>query len=140
MQMEEVSLLVAQFENCTLPKSKWTHEAHFIMALWYCCNLPLPQAIQTIRNGIKKYNVSVGGENSDMAGYHETITLFYTATIANYLLTTGITTLTDEQMAVFLQQPFLAKDYPLNFYSKELLMSKEARRNWIRPDKKPGIL
>ena len=27
--------LVAQFENCTLPKAEWTHRAHLAVALWY---------------------------------------------------------------------------------------------------------
>jgi len=61
--------------------------------------------------------------------------LFYAVTIADYLITAGITNLTDEQIEIFLQQPFLAKEYTLHFYSKELLMSKEARRNWIAPDR-----
>jgi hypothetical protein len=49
------------------------------------------------------YNVSVGGENTDVSGYHETITLFYTTKVANYLVITGVTTLTDETITAFLQ-------------------------------------
>ena len=79
------------------------------------------------------YNVSVGGKNTDVSGYHETITLFYTTEVANYLVTAGVITLTDETIIVFLQQPFLIKDYILQFYSKELLMSKDARLNWVPP-------
>jgi hypothetical protein len=93
-------------------------------------------AIQKISAGIRTYNVSVGGQNTDTSGYHETITLFYTTTIAHYLVTAGVTSLTDEQITAFLHQPFLAKDYTLQFYSKELLMSKEARLGWVPPDKR----
>lgn len=135
MDLKKANRLLNEFENCTLPKGQWTHVNHFIVALWYCVTLPLPQAIQKIRNGIKTYNVSVGGENTDVAGYHETITLFYTTTVANYLVTTGVTALTDEVIAAFLQQPFLVKEYTLQFYSKEVLMSKAARRNWVAPDR-----
>lgn len=95
---------------------------------------PLPEAVRKIREGIKKYNVSVGGQNTDTSGYHETITLFYTTAIARYLVTNGITSLTDRQILVFLQQPFVTKDFALQFYSKERLMSKEARYRWILPD------
>jgi hypothetical protein len=63
-----------------------------------------------------------------------TATLFYTSTLAHYLITAGVATLTDENLVVFLQQPFLIKDYPLQFYSKERLMSKEARLHWVLPD------
>src|SRR5882757_7044753 len=140
MQLEKANTLIEQFENCTLPKVQWTHTAHFIVALAYCIKFPLPQAIQKIRNGLQTYNESIGGQNTDTSGYHETITLFYTATIAHYLVTAGITSLTEEQIITFLHQPFLAKEYPLHFYTKELLMSKDARLSWVPPDKRVTIL
>jgi len=62
-------------------------------------------------------------------------TLFYTMTIAHYLVATGVRALTDETLSVFLQQPFLAKEHIHQFYSKELLMSVEARRGWVEPDR-----
>jgi hypothetical protein len=95
MTIEQAKDLVTQFEECSLPKERWTHEAHFVMALWYCSHQPVPVALQSIRNGIKKYNVSVGGANTDDAGYHETITVFYTRIIINYLLKSNTTTVSD---------------------------------------------
>jgi hypothetical protein len=127
--------LIEQFENCTLPKEEWTHENHFVVALWYCIKCPLPEAIQKISNGIKKYNESVGGQNTDDAGYHETITLFYTSAVADYLITRKITSVTAEILHDFLQQPFLKKEFISRFYSQEYLMSKEARLQWRAPDK-----
>ena len=135
MESEKARLLIQGFENCTLPKEEWTHASHFIMALWYCTHLPLPQAIQKIRSGIRQYNLSVGGVNTDMSGYHETITLFYTTQVADYLVAAGVSSLTKETISNFLQQPFLDKDYILRFYNREVLMSKEARQQWVKPDK-----
>ncbi|ACU60304.1 hypothetical protein [Chitinophaga pinensis] len=135
MTITHLHLLMEKFETCTLPKEEWTHANHFVMALWYCTRLPIPQAIEKIRGGIKKYNESIGGKNTADAGYHETITLFYTRTIADYLLTAHIHTLTDETLHTFLQQAFLKKDYILRFYSRDLLMSKDARLYWKAPDK-----
>jgi hypothetical protein len=72
MTLNEAKELISQFEACKLPKEKWTHEAHFVMALWYCSHQPLPIAIQSIKErSIKRYNISVGGANNDDAGYHE---------------------------------------------------------------------
>jgi hypothetical protein len=136
MKVKEARELVEQFEARTLPKDQWTHTAHFVMAFWYCYHFPLPQAIQKIRNGITTYNVSVGGSNTESTGYHETITLFYTFTITNYLLTSGIIVLSDEQLTLFLQQPFLGKNYLLQFYNKTVLESKDARMGWVPPDKR----
>ena len=135
MQLEKAARLVEQFEKGVLPKEQWTHTAHFIMAAWYCIRVPLPLAVEKIREGIKRYNVSVGGANTDSSGYHETVTLFYTTTIAHYLVTAGISALTDETISVFLQQPFLEKDHIHQFYSKELLKSVKARRGWVEPDR-----
>ena len=134
MTVEQAKELVAQFETCSLPKEKWTHEAHFVMALWYCSHLPIPLAIQSIRHGIKKYNVSIGGANTDDSGYHETITVFYTRIIINYLLKKNTPQNFEDKLAGLFQQPFLAKDFPLQYYSKTLLMSKDARKKWIAPD------
>ena len=132
MKFEHAARLVRQFEDCTLPKEEWTHTAHFIMALWYCMQLPLPRAVERIRNGIRAYNVSIGGANTDTSGYHETITLFYITRISDYVVTAGVDRLTDEALAGFLQQPFLDKDYLSRFYAAEELMSKEARKSWMR--------
>jgi len=139
MQMEKAARLVEQFEKGILPKEQWTHTAHFIMAVWYCVDVPLPLAVEKIREGIKQYNVSVGGKNTESSGYHETITLFYTMTVAHYLVRAGIRNLTDETLSMFLQQPFLAKEHIHQFYSKELLMSVQARRGWVAPDKTTSL-
>ena len=134
MHIDEARDLVQQFENCSLPKEKWTHEAHFVMALWYCCHQPVPEAVQSIREGIKKYNVSTGGQNTNQSGYHETITLFYTRLIIRYILSsTGDASFTGKLKALT-QQSFLEKSYPLQYFSKELLMSTTARKNWVEPD------
>jgi len=134
MTTEQAKELVKQFETCSLPREKWTHEAHFIMALWYCSHQPLPLAMQSIRDGIKKYNINVGGANNDHSGYHETITVFYTRLIINYLLTNDTIRQFENILTGLFQQPFLAKDFPLKYYSKGLLMSTKARRDWIPPD------
>jgi hypothetical protein len=137
MTATEAKRLIHQFENGGLPKEKWTHEAHFVMALWYCCQQPLPLAIQSIKEGIKKYNISVGGENTENAGYHETITVFYTRFIMNYILQTATSHQFESKLDGLWQQEFLQKDFPFTYYSRELLMSKEARKDWVEPDKQP---
>mgnify|MGYP006994860582 CR=1 FL=1 len=31
----DIAAFVAEFESGNLPKSRWTHEAHLLVALWY---------------------------------------------------------------------------------------------------------
>lgn len=134
MNPEKAGLRLNNSKAVRCLKSNGRITAHFMVAIWYCTSYPLPDAVQKIRTGIKQYNVSVGGQNTDSAGYHETITLFYTTVIAQYLVAGNITTLTDSEISIFLQQPFLEKDYLLRFYTRELLLSPAARRNWMPPD------
>lgn len=131
--------MVLDFEDGTLPKAQWTHQAHCIVALKYCADLPLAIAMDKIRTNIKSYNISVGGQNTGTSGYHETITLFYMSTIAHYLLLNGITQLTETKFDLFLRQPFLDKEYPLQFFTPEYLMGTKARMQWQPPDK-PSIV
>ena len=139
MKWEKAAWLVEQFEKGTLPKEEWTHTAHFVVAFWYCTQYPLPQAIKKITTGIKAYNVASGGQNTDESGYHETITLLYITIISGYLVREKVPALTDETLAVFLQQPFLAKDFIYQFYSAPLLKSKQARQCWVAPDKNNSV-
>ena len=134
MTVAEAEELIRQFESCQLPKEKWTHEAHFVMALWYCCHQPLSLAIQFIKEGIKRYNISVGDVNTDDAGYHETITVFYITLIINYIIQPDPDQSFENKLSGLWIQAFLQKDYPFRYYSKGLLMSKEARKDWIPPD------
>lgn len=135
METDALARMVGQFENGTLPKVRWTHTAHILMALWYCTQYPLPVAVQKIRKGICDCNVSVGGQNTDASGYHETITLFFTQQIAYFLITSGVTMLTDEVIAEVQRQPFASREFIHAFYSTERLMSREARRQWVGPDR-----
>ncbi len=135
LDLVQARQLVQDFEAGTLPKAQWTHQAHCIVALLYCAEWPLAIAMEKIRTNIKSYNISVGGQNTETSGYHETITLFFIGTIAQYLLHSGITQLTESQLPVFLDQPFMDKEYLLQFFTQEYLMSKEARMQWQPPDK-----
>lgn len=126
--------MVQGFEKGTLPTTEWTHKAHFVMALWYTVHFPIAEARTRIKKGIKVYNVATGGRNTEDSGYHETITELYIRTIVQYQLSFAgqydFRTLLDSLEA----QPFLERNFPFHFYSKELLMSREARKKWVEPD------
>ena len=107
------------------------------MALWYIYNHPLPEAKALIKEGIKRYNVSQGGKNTEDSGYHETITELYIRLIALYQLQFPDPGDLEAPLAQLESQPFVQRDFPFQFYSKELLMSREARIRWVEPDLKP---
>lgn len=134
--LSEIEILVDKFENRSLPKDDWTHGAHLTVGAWYVLNYPIEQAIDLIRNNIKSYNESIGGKNTETAGYHETITLFYMFEMDSFFKSISFET-SSEALSMFFSSKIVSKEYPFMFYSTSLLSSIEARKNWMEPDLKP---
>lgn len=120
----------------TLPKSEWTHEAHISTTSWLILERPEILPERDLPGLIRRYNESVGGMNSDTEGYHETITQVYIRTLRLSLTESEGQGLAERVNAVLLA-PEGRRDWPLRFYSRELLFSKEARLEWVEPDIAP---
>jgi hypothetical protein len=121
----------------TLPRADWTHEGHIAATLWLIrarADLDLPAALPVI---ISRYNESVGGVNSDEAGYHHTLTLFYLALLQAFSARHGNDNDLLALVNLALMRPFAARDYPQHHYSDGLLWSVAARRDWCAPDLVP---
>jgi len=86
---------------------------------------------------IAAYNESVGGVNSDTTGYHETITQASLGAARTVLagLPEGVSP--GQAFAALMASPMADKDWLLAYWSRERLMSAEARRTWMAPDLKP---
>ncbi|MFN3214299.1 MAG: hypothetical protein ACE37M_14440 [Henriciella sp.] len=69
----EIEKLTARFMDRTLPKSEWTHRAHFAAALHLLAAEDL-DARSKMPEMIRAYNEATGVANTDTEGYHETIT------------------------------------------------------------------
>jgi hypothetical protein len=132
----EIERLVSAFESCTLPREHWTHRAHLTVALWYLMRHEIEGATDIIRRNIQDYNRAHGVLTTRTSGYHETITLFFVQVVHGYLRRVrgdcSIVALFNEVIAACGD-----KNLPLMFYSKERLMSWEARRRWVEPDLRP---
>lgn len=117
----------------TLPKAEWTHEAHLAACLWLLLERPdiLPE--RDLPQIIRSYNEAVGGVNDDTQGYHETLTQLYIRGARRFLAGHGGTDLLSAVNAL-LASPIAPRDWPLSFYSREVLFSVPARRGWIEPD------
>jgi hypothetical protein len=129
----EIDSLIHAFQECSLPRSQWTHEAHLTVALWYLFYDSEQEAINAVRNGIKRYNSVQGIETAKDGGYHETLTLFWVRTIRRYLADES-----RNRSMVNLANGLIAKyadrTLPFTYYTRDRLMSSEARINWVEPD------
>lgn len=123
------------FEGGSYPKEQWTHRAHVIMAAARLTSLDRYAALPVIREQIKAYNVAQGGQNTETSGYHESLTVFWIAVVADFLRTlpAGLPRLEKVRRAAdeFGSRSGMFKDY----WSFDVVASVEARREWIPPDR-----
>ncbi|NJK66096.1 MAG: hypothetical protein HC789_06650 [Microcoleus sp. CSU_2_2] len=129
----EIDSLIHAFEECSLPRSQWTHTAHLTVALWYLFYDSETEAINAIRNGIKRYNSAQGIESTKDGGYHETLTLFWVRTISRYLAEESRNR-SMVSLANGLIAQYADRTLPFRYYTRDQLMSWEARNNWVEPD------
>ncbi len=129
----DIETFVRQFETCTLPKPRWTHQAHLLVGLWYLSRHAIAEALDIVRERIRAYNVAVGTANTDNSGYHETLTRLYLYAIAEHKERNSGESL-PHSLALLLETPLARSDWPLQFYSRERLFSVQARNEWIEPD------
>jgi hypothetical protein len=117
--------------DCTLPHAEWTHRGHVTAAYALVRRLGAPAALAALREGIPRYNASVGTANTDSSGYHDTITAYYVWAISR-LVDDGA------DLDAVLAHPLAGARAPLAFWTAETLFSVAARRGWVAPDLVPN--
>jgi len=121
----------------TLPRSKWTHEAHLAATSYLLLKRRDIALDKDLPGIIRRYNESVGGVNSDTEGYHETITRLFLIGVRLFLAQARQSEPLFELVNALLLSPIGRRDWPLRFYSPERLFSVEARRHFVDPDLEP---
>jgi hypothetical protein len=123
--------LVAAFESGTIARDKWKHAEHLTVALYYLSRHDFETAIKEMRTGIFNLLWSFGVDLSKEMPYHETLTIFWMRTIAEFNASKNGSSLADKANELVERYD---KDYPLRFYSREYLFSDEARARFVEGD------
>ena len=118
----------------SLARPEWTHEAHLGATTYLLLKRPDVDLDRQLPGLIRAFNESVGGVNSDSEGYHDTITRAYLHGIRLFLAEADTSEPLHELVNQLLLSPMGRRDWPLRFWSKERLMSVEARRGYVPPD------
>jgi hypothetical protein len=129
--------LATRFTTCRLSHGEWTHQAHVTVGAWHVDRFGADEALTRLRVGIRRLNDSHGTPNSATRGYHETITRAYVHLLAEFLAACPKDIPLADRINRLLASPLAGKDALLQFYSRERLMSPEARAAWIEPDLAP---
>lgn len=130
----EIKSLVESFESGTISRDAWRHAEHLTVALYYLSNDDFETALTKMRGGIFNLLKSFGVDLSKEMPYHETMTMFWMKTVDEFRKSkNGASNLEihNELVGKF------DKDYPLRFYSRELLFSEKARTEFVEADLQP---
>ena len=137
ISLEQAEIFVQKFENGTLPKSEWTHEAHLIVGLKMVLTFK-EQAFPEMKKRIIRFNESIDTINSESSGYHETLTVFWLWAIKQFCEEKGITQFdVDAIDELLFYEPLSRRKMVEDYYSEAILLLPESRRRFIRPDAQP---
>jgi len=128
---KEITDLVASFEDASVARDVWKHAEHLVVALYYVSEYDIVPATAKMRDGL--FNLLTEGFKVDLSKevpYHETLTVFWMRTVAEFNSSKNGASLLEKANEVVV---LFDKDYPLKFYSRDRLFSDEARANYIEP-------
>lgn len=130
---DKLEALLAAFLDRTLPAEQWTHHAHLLVGTMLARRMPQAELLPLLRQAISGYNVASGGQNTDSAGYHESITAFYATVLGAYARRTAHLPLA-EAARHLLQSPLEDRKVVLRAYLPETLKTVAARLSYAAPD------
>jgi hypothetical protein len=128
--------LAAAFCAASLSRAEWTHEAHLRVGAWHVHHHGPEAALPLLRARIRRLNDRNGVVNSATGGYHETITAAYVQLIAAFLAAASAPDL-EARVAALLGSPLADRAALFRYWSRERLLSSEARAAWVEPDLAP---
>lgn len=131
---DEIKALVHGFEDCSIRPSQFNHRAHLIVALSYLhlYKLSVQEATERMRAGLYRF---LDHHGHDRQKYNETITLFWIKLVRSFLDRTDATRPVAD-IANKLIETCGNSQLIYSYYTKERLLSDEAKKEWIEPDLK----
>jgi hypothetical protein len=128
---DEIREVVRSFEDATISRDAWKHAEHLTVALHYLTLHDIDTATEKMRSGIFNLLGAFGVDLSKEMPYHETLTIFWMRTVADFNASKNGASLLEKANELTAN---FDKDYPLRFYSREFLFSDEARAGFVEGD------
>ncbi len=128
---EKITAVVKSFEDGTISREDWRHAEHLTVALYYLSHHDFETALLKMRGGIFNLLKSFGVDLSKEMPYHETMTVFWMRTADDFRKSkngASMVRICNELIENF------DKNYPLRFYTRELLFSEKARAEFVEAD------
>lgn len=127
---KEIEAAVRRLENCEYRKDEFTHVLHLSVAAWYLEHHGYDEALTRMRSSLLRFTAHHG-----VTGYHETITQFWLRLCQQFLANRdhGISF---GRRVNALVEAYGDKQILFDYYSRERVMSEEARQQWVEPDRR----
>jgi hypothetical protein len=122
---------LARFEACTIDARAFGHRQHIRMVWLYLRQEESSGAWERVRAGIRRLASAHGSPGL----YHETLTWIWFRLVENAVASTPGGAEFDGFVAA--HPELLDRELPYLYYSREVLMSEEARRERVAPDLRP---
>jgi len=127
--------LIQQFETATLPQEQWHHPQHIKVAYLYLRRYPFETALARMREKLNALNIVHKVPDLPTRGYHETMTQAWLRLVHLTICEYGPAETAD---VFYEQNPQLSEKKTLRlFYSRDLLMSPQAKIEFVEPDLAP---
>jgi hypothetical protein len=130
MSLEDIASTVRKFESCEFTPQQFHHRDHLTVIACYLEQMPLRQALKCMRDALKKFTA-----HHKAKGYNETITRFWIAKVAQILATEG-EDLPLPGLTARVHGALGDKQLLFQYYSREYVLSEEAKGGWVEPDLK----
>jgi hypothetical protein len=129
----ELDALMARFAARQVPNAEFSHRYHLAMA---ACTILSGGSLQQIRETILAINAVNKVEQTTTGGYHETMTVAWDALIRKHLRSLPAGTPRTRAVNSVLHE-FQDKSVLMRHYSRDRIMSWEARKSFVEPDVSP---
>ena len=127
----DILAIVRGFETGTIARADWKHAEHLTVALFYLSHHDYETALSKMRGGIFNLLRAFEIDPAKETPYHETLTIFWMRTVDEFRKARkdcSLVEICNELIENF------DKNYPLRFYSREVLFSEKARAEFIEAD------
>ena len=112
---------VRRFENCEYGLEEFHHREHLKVAWTYLQLYGYDSAVARMREGLLRFSAHHG-----KSGYNETITVFWLKKLQAHR-EDGLTEVLEKA----------GKDMLFRHFTRQTVMSDEAKRHWVEPDLMP---
>ena len=127
--------LLTAFEACSMSTEQFTHREHVRVAWMYASCHSLPEAINRMRSGIKAFNKATNTPEALDRGYHETITVAFMKLVFGANAESGSHESSDDFCSD--HSELLDRFVLRRYYSRERILTWEAKSKFVEPDLSP---